>query len=156
MDVHALTSPALMFSAVDLGQSGRRWGHRGGPGKLKPTPQRTFSVSTARDHADAFTVPASYSPARHVCVCLDLRGGETVVVYVCLFGGQTAVVCLQHVLIVDWRMQCSLFAWCVLMGCQSPSSQHQLCSRCICVREREYEPFSESARGAFSDGFLVA
>lgn len=66
---------------------------------------------------------------------------ERLFVYVCLFGGQTAAVCLQHVLIVDWRMQCRLLAWCVLMhvlmGCQSPSSHHRLCCTCICVRERE-------------------
>ncbi len=54
---------------------------------------------------------------------------------VCLGGKQQLFV--FNVLIVDWRMQCRLLAWCVLMhvlmGCQSPSSHHRLCCRCICV-----------------------
>ncbi len=47
--------------------------------------------------------------------------------WVCLGGKQQLFV---FMLIVDWRMQCRLLAWC---GMPVTSSHHRLCCRCVCV-----------------------
>lgn len=66
-------------------------------------------------------------------------------------------------LIVDLRTQYSLLAPICSLGCFciTDVSQHEaninfVVGAYVREKESEYETFSEFARGAFSDGFLVA